>query len=54
MQARHAWAWLEALSGLQGFRILGGQGLQLRDDEKKILWTRPALSGRKVAIITGE
>ena len=26
----------------------------LRADEKKILRTRPALSGRKVAIITGE
>ena len=28
--------------------------IRLRDDEKKILRTRPALSGRKVAIITGE
>jgi hypothetical protein len=30
-KARHAWAWLEALSGLQGFRILGGQPEITRD-----------------------
>jgi hypothetical protein len=47
---------LELVDLAQGRVIFAGSTFLLpaRADDKKILRTRPALSGRKVAIITGE